>query len=57
MILNWFGRPSIHIAFFTCAWGLVSGLTALCTDFGSIVACRAILGFVGKSLQAKVENW
>ncbi|KAM5363401.1 hypothetical protein ACJZ2D_012042 [Fusarium nematophilum] len=46
MILNWFGRPSIHLAFFTCARGLVSGLTALSTDFKSIVVCRLILGFV-----------
>ncbi|RSL90334.1 hypothetical protein CEP51_000811 [Fusarium floridanum] len=46
MILNWFGRPSIHLAFFTSAWGLVSGLTALVTGYKTIVVCRLILGFV-----------
>ncbi|VUC32180.1 unnamed protein product [Clonostachys rosea] len=46
MILNWFGRPSIHIGFFTCAWGLGSGFIAMVGRFETLLACRLILGFV-----------
>ncbi|KAL1586108.1 hypothetical protein WHR41_04747 [Cladosporium halotolerans] len=45
-VMNYVGRPSIYIGFFTAAWGLVSLLTSQTTDFGSIVACRFILGIV-----------
>lgn len=53
MLLNLFGRPSLHIGFFTAAWGLISGLTALCHNFTGILICRLILGFVGKYSQLK----
>ncbi|KAH7347450.1 MFS transporter-like protein [Plectosphaerella cucumerina] len=46
LLLNWFGRPSWYLGFFTIAWGLVSGLTALVQNFAGIVVCRLILGFV-----------
>ncbi|KAF4955238.1 hypothetical protein FSARC_11911 [Fusarium sarcochroum] len=46
LLLNWFGRPSLYLGFFTIAWGLVSGLTALVQNFPGIVVCRFILGFV-----------
>ncbi|KAF6803029.1 major facilitator superfamily transporter [Colletotrichum musicola] len=46
LLLNWFGRPSLYLGFFTVAWGLVSALTALVQNFAGIVVCRFILGFV-----------
>ena len=49
MLLNYFGRPSWYLGFFTIAWGLVSGLTALTQNFAGIVACRFFLGVVGKN--------
>lgn len=48
LFLNWFGRPSLYLGFFTIAWGLVSALTALVQNFAGIVVCRFILGFVGR---------
>ncbi|KEF59377.1 uncharacterized protein A1O9_04221 [Exophiala aquamarina CBS 119918] len=46
LLLNYCGRPSLYLGFFTIAWGTVSALTALVTNFGSIMACRFILGIV-----------
>lgn len=46
MFLNHLGRPSLYLGFFTCAWGLVSALTCLVTNFAGIVACRFMLGIV-----------
>lgn len=46
LLLNYMGRPSLYLGFFVCAWGLVSALTCLVADYGGIVACRFILGFV-----------
>lgn len=48
LMLNWFGRPSYYLGFFTIAWGLVSALTSLVQNFAGILVCRFILGFVGK---------
>jgi MFS family permease len=47
MMLNYIGRPSLYLGFWVCAWGLVSALTSQVKGYGSIVACRFILGFVG----------
>ncbi|KAH9863675.1 hypothetical protein J1614_009607 [Plenodomus biglobosus] len=46
MLLNYFGRPSWYLGFFTIAWGLVSALSALAQNFAGIVACRFFLGIV-----------
>ncbi|PGH14796.1 hypothetical protein AJ79_02812 [Helicocarpus griseus UAMH5409] len=46
LLLNYVGRPSLYLGFFTTAWGLVSALTALVTNYGQIVACRFLLGLV-----------
>lgn len=46
LMLNWCGRPSWYLGFFTIAWGAVSALTALVQSFAGIVVCRFILGFV-----------
>lgn len=52
LMLNWCGRPSWYLGFFTVAWGAVSALTALVQSFSGIIACRFILGFVGTSIRA-----
>ncbi|RVX66693.1 hypothetical protein B0A52_09506 [Exophiala mesophila] len=46
MLMNHIGRPALYLGFFTCAWGLVSALTCLVTNFSGIVACRFMLGIV-----------
>lgn len=46
LLLNYMGRPSLYLGFFTVAWGLVSLLTSQCVNYGGIVACRFILGIV-----------
>lgn len=46
LLLNYMGKPSLYLGFFIIAWGLVSALTSQVTTFGSIVACRFILGLV-----------
>lgn len=46
MLLNYCGRPSLYLGFWTIAWGLVSALTSLVQSYESILACRFILGFV-----------
>jgi len=46
LLLNYIGRPSLYLGFFTVAWGLVSALTCLVKDFGGLVACRFMLGLV-----------
>lgn len=45
-VMNYVGRPSLYLGFFTCAWGLVSLLTSQVKGFGGMVACRFILGIV-----------
>ncbi|PSS05244.1 MFS transporter [Coniella lustricola] len=45
-LLNYAGRPSLYIGFFTSVWGLVSALTSQVKSPGAIIACRFILGFV-----------
>ncbi|EAW12338.1 putative MFS transporter [Aspergillus clavatus NRRL 1] len=46
LILNYMGRPSLYLGFFTTVWGMVSLLTSQVKSFGGIVACRFILGLV-----------
>jgi hypothetical protein len=48
LLLNYSGRPSWYLGFFVIAWGLVSALTSQVSTYGQIVACRFILGLVGK---------
>lgn len=48
LILNYMGRPSLYLGFFVTAWGLVSALTSQVKGYGGLVACRFLLGFVGK---------
>ncbi|RMD40808.1 hypothetical protein DV735_g4348, partial [Chaetothyriales sp. CBS 134920] len=46
LLLNYFGRPSLYLGFFIVAWGLVSAVTSQVKSFGSLLACRLILGLV-----------
>ncbi|KAE8155276.1 major facilitator superfamily domain-containing protein, partial [Aspergillus avenaceus] len=46
LLLNYMGKPSLYLGFFTAAWGLVSTLTSQVKSYGGIVACRFILGLV-----------
>ncbi|KAJ4349904.1 uncharacterized protein N0V89_008524 [Didymosphaeria variabile] len=46
LALNYVGRPSWYLGFFTIAWGLVSACTSQVASYGGIVACRFILGLV-----------
>ncbi|KAH8704007.1 putative MFS transporter [Talaromyces proteolyticus] len=46
LMLNYIGRPSLYLGFFVVAWGLVSALTSQVKSYGSIVACRFLLGLV-----------
>jgi sugar phosphate permease len=39
-------RPSNWIAFITIAWGIIATLTGLCRSYGSLIACRLLLGAV-----------
>ena len=46
MLLNYSGRPSLYLGFWTVVWGTVSACTSLVNSYGAILACRFILGFV-----------
>ncbi|KAJ5609257.1 hypothetical protein N7528_009824 [Penicillium herquei] len=46
LLLNYMGRPSVYLGFFTTAWGLVSTLTSQVKGYGGMAACRFILGLV-----------
>lgn len=48
LLLNYAGRPAFYLGFFITAWGLVSALTSLVTNYRQIVALRFLLGFVGR---------
>ncbi|KAJ5678970.1 MFS general substrate transporter [Penicillium macrosclerotiorum] len=46
MILNKLGKPSIYLPVCMLAWGIVSSATAATQNYGGLLACRFILGFV-----------
>ncbi len=48
MLLNYMTRPSLYLSLWIIVWGLVSASTSQVKTYGGIVACRFILGFVGK---------
>ncbi|VUC36448.1 unnamed protein product [Clonostachys rosea] len=45
LLLNRFARPSYHLAFFTCIWGVISTCTGLSQGFRTLAVCRFLLGF------------
>lgn len=48
MLLNHFGRPSLHIGLAVLFWGTVTSCTAAVNNFGGMMACRTILGIAGE---------
>ncbi|KAL4758271.1 major facilitator superfamily domain-containing protein [Aspergillus foveolatus] len=48
MLLNHFGRPSLHIGLAVLFWGTVTSCTAAANNFGGMMACRTILGIADR---------
>lgn len=46
LLLNKLGKPSLYLPTCMVIWGLISGLTAVCQNYGGLIACRFMLGFV-----------
>ena len=46
LLLNKLGKPSLYLPTCMVIWGLISGLTAACQNYGGLIACRFMLGFV-----------
>ncbi|ESZ94247.1 hypothetical protein SBOR_5381 [Sclerotinia borealis F-4128] len=46
LLLNKLGKPSLYLPGCMVIWGFISGATAGCKTYGSLLACRFILGFV-----------
>lgn len=46
LFLNKIGKPSLYLPTCMVIWGLISGLTAACQNYGGLIACRFMLGFV-----------
>lgn len=46
LFLNKTGRPAIYLPTCMIIWGIISGATGACYNFGGLVACRFFLGFV-----------
>lgn len=57
MLLNYCGKPSWYLGFFTIAWGTVSALTSLVKNYSHIVVCRFFLGIVGKDLLGSIVGY
>lgn len=56
LLLNYLGRPSSYIGLFGIAWGLVTLLTSQVKSYGSIAACRFVLGVVGKAEPSLLDH-
>ncbi|KAF2735634.1 pantothenate transporter liz1 [Polyplosphaeria fusca] len=46
LLLNKTGRPAIYLPCCMIIWGIISGATGACQNFGGLVACRFFLGFI-----------
>lgn len=46
LFLNKTGKPAIYLPTCMIVWGIISGATGACQNFGGLVACRFFLGFV-----------
>jgi len=46
LLLNKLGKPSLYPPSCMVIWGLISGLTAACQNYGGLIACRFMLGFI-----------
>jgi len=45
LFLNKIGRPAIYLPGCMVAWGIISGATAGCQNFGGLIAIRFFFGF------------
>lgn len=46
LFLNATGKPAVYLPTCMIVWGIISGATGACQNFGGLVACRFFLGFV-----------
>jgi MFS family permease len=46
LFLNKTGKPAIYLPTCMIIWGIISGATGACQNFGGLVACRFFLGFI-----------
>ncbi|KAF2683718.1 pantothenate transporter liz1 [Lentithecium fluviatile CBS 122367] len=46
LFLNKTGKPAIYLPTCMIIWGIISGATGACHNFGGLVACRFFLGFI-----------
>ncbi|EPE27776.1 MFS general substrate transporter [Glarea lozoyensis ATCC 20868] len=46
LFLNKIGKPAIYLPTCMVIWGIISAATAACQNYGGLIACRFMLGFV-----------
>ncbi|TVY21478.1 MFS transporter prlL [Lachnellula arida] len=46
LFMNKIGKPGIYLPACMVIWGVISTLTAACQNYGGLIACRFMLGFV-----------
>ena len=46
LFLNKFGKPALYLPTCMVVWGIISGATAGCQNFGGLIACRFFLGVI-----------
>ncbi|KAF1976241.1 pantothenate transporter liz1 [Bimuria novae-zelandiae CBS 107.79] len=46
LLLNKTGKPALFLPICMIIWGVISGATGACQNFGGLVACRFFLGFI-----------
>jgi len=46
LFLNKIGKPAIYLPTCMIIWGMISAATAACQNFGGLIACRFMLGFI-----------
>ncbi|KAH7081060.1 major facilitator superfamily domain-containing protein [Paraphoma chrysanthemicola] len=46
LLLNKIGKPAVYLPCCMIVWGIISGATGACQNFGGLVACRFFLGFI-----------
>lgn len=46
LVLNKIGKPGIYLPACMIVWGIISTATAATHNYGGLIACRFMLGFV-----------
>jgi MFS family permease len=46
LYLNKIGKPALYLPTCMVIWGAISAATAACQNYGGLIACRFMLGFV-----------